>query len=147
LELLFALQGADFAYKEKAMKINELSLEQLENDFWGEPEFDSYVITACHKARKKPLSELSHEEIRLLIGQRIGLKYLLPMALDILEKEPLIEVTFYEGDLMNELIRLDISDWQDGEQLQRFKNLIKACCEMLRNSEDIKHEQMNIYIQ
>lgn len=140
------MQGADFAYKEKAMNTNELSLEQLENDFWGEPEFDSYVITTCHKARKKPLSELSHEEIRLLIGQKIGLKYLLTMALDILEIEPLIEVTFYEGDLMNELLRLDISDWKDCEQLQRFKNLIKACCEMLRNSEDIKHEEMDKYL-
>ncbi len=140
------MQGADFVYKEKAMKINELSLEQLENDFWGEPALDSYVVTVCHKARKKPLGELSHEEIRLLIGQKIGFKYLLPMALDILEKEPLIEVTFYEGDLMNELIRLDISDWQDSEQLQRFKNLIKACCEMLRNSEDIKHEEMDKYL-
>ena len=71
------MQGADFAYKEKAMKINELSLEQLENDFWVEPEFDSYVITACNEARKKPLGELSLEDIRLLIGQKIGLKYLL----------------------------------------------------------------------
>ena len=140
------MQGADFAYREDMMNSLTLSLEQLENDFWGEPTFDSYVVKTCHKARQKPLEELTYEEIRLLIGQKTGLKYLLPIAVDILEKEPLIEVTFYEGDLMNELLRLDISDWQETEQLDRFKKLVRSCGDMLKDAEDIRHERLTVYL-
>ena len=39
------------------------STEELENDYWDEATFDSYVITTCHKARQKPLKFLSNEEI------------------------------------------------------------------------------------
>ncbi len=79
---------------------NDKSLEELENDIWDKPGCKSYVVTTCFAARKKPLQELSNEEIRLLIGQKLGLKYLLPLAVDILKTDPLIEVTFYPGDLL-----------------------------------------------
>ena len=68
------------------------AIEELENDYWGEPTFGSYVIKTCHKARQKPIKALSNEEIRCLIGQKIGLKYLLPAAVDILKNEPLIDI-------------------------------------------------------
>ena len=93
--------------------MNNLSLEQLENDFWGEPVFDSYVVKTAHIARKKPLSQLTMEEIRLLIGQKIGLKYLIPIAVRELEKNPLLETAFYEGDLLAQLLSLDRYDWAD----------------------------------
>ena len=35
-----------------------MSIEELENDFWGEPTFGSYVVTTCHKARQKPIIEV-----------------------------------------------------------------------------------------
>ena len=34
-----------------------------------------------------------------MIGQKIGLDYLLPIAIKVLEKEPFIETDYYEGDL------------------------------------------------
>lgn len=30
------------------------SLEELENDYWGKPEFESYVVKTCHSMRKAP---------------------------------------------------------------------------------------------
>lgn len=59
------------------------SLEELENSFWEHNDFDSYVVQTVQAARKKPLRELSNEEIRVLTGQRVGLKYILPMAVAI----------------------------------------------------------------
>lgn len=144
LPLLFI--GQTLNVRRTNMNTNDLSIEQLENDFWGEPSLDSYVVITCHKARKKPICDLSYEEIRLLIGQKIGLKYLLPIALDILKKEPLIEVTFYEGDLMNELLRLEISEWKDSELLHRFKSLIESCFDILNNSEDIDNDRLRVYL-
>ena len=29
------------------------SIEELENDYWGEATFNSYVKITCHKARQK----------------------------------------------------------------------------------------------
>ena len=44
------------------------SIEELEDDYRGEPTFGSYVVTTCHRARQKPIKFLSNEEIRCLIG-------------------------------------------------------------------------------
>lgn len=103
------------------------SIEELDNDYWGEPTFDSYVITTCHKARQKPLKLLSNEEIRCLIGQKIGLRFLLPIAVETLKNEPLIDVTYFEGDLLLTLLRLDIEDWQDNEdELKHFIVILQS---------------------
>ena len=123
------------------------SLEELENRYTDTPDFHSYVVSSCHKARKKPICELTHEEIRLMIGQKMGLRYLLPRALDILENDPLIEVTFYEGDLLNELLRLDISDWDDmTPQQERFRCLLKKYMKSIEDCEEISSELLEKYI-
>lgn len=123
------------------------SLEELENRYTDAPDFPSYVVSSCHKARKKPLCELTHEEIRLMIGQKMGLKYLLHMALDILENDPLVEVTFYEGDLLNELLRLDISDWDEmPQQLERFRCLLNKYMKSIKGCDDISSELLEKYI-
>lgn len=102
------------------------SIEELENDYWGEAAFGSYVVTTCHRARQKPLKQLSNEEIRCLIGQKTGLRFLLPIAVDILKNEPLIEVTYFEGDLLLALLRLDIKDWElNRNELKRFTIILQ----------------------
>jgi hypothetical protein len=47
------------------------------------------------------------EDIRLLIGYGIGLQYLVPMALQILEKDPLAEGEDYVGDLLINVLDID----------------------------------------
>ena len=102
------------------------SIEELENDYWGEPTHDTYIIVTCHEARQKPIESLSDEEIRCLIGQKIGLKYLLPLAIELLEEDPLICVTHFEGDLLLALLRLDARDWADNQdELKNLKKIIQ----------------------
>ena len=61
------------------------SLESLEKNFWGEiPKDESYLVTTCHTLRKKQLKEFNTEDLRIMIGQNIGLKYLIPLALETL---------------------------------------------------------------
>ena len=123
------------------------SIEELENDYWGDPALDSYVITTCHKARQKPIRSLSNEEIRCLIGQKIGLKYLLPIAVGIVKKEPLIDITLFEGDLLLNLVRLDISDWEyNPNELQIFITIIFDNRSQIEISEDIPSELIETYI-
>jgi hypothetical protein len=93
----------------KAPKRERKSIEQLEGKVWPEPEPGyTWLIKSCHRLRKKPLDEFSPDDLRLMIGQRIGLLYLMPLAIDLLEKEPLIEASYFPGDLLkNALTNLD----------------------------------------
>src|ERR1700722_18461483 len=56
------------------------TLEQLEVEKWGRPPFPSNVVTTCHAMRCKPLRDLTDEELRLAIGQKMGLRFLMPLA-------------------------------------------------------------------
>ena len=123
------------------------SIEELENDYWGDPALDSYVITTCHKARQKPIRSLSNEEIRCLIGQKTGIKYLLPIAVGIVKKEPFIDITLFEGDLLLQLLRLDINDWKyNPNELQIFITIIFDNRSQIEISEDIPSELIETYI-
>jgi len=87
------------------------SLEQLENDYWGDPDYDSYVVTTCHFMRKKPLHEVTVEELRLVIGQGFSLDFLMPMAIGLLKQNILIEGDLYEGDLLANVISKKTFDY------------------------------------
>jgi hypothetical protein len=60
------------------------TLENLENDYWGNPNYDSYLVRRCHELRKIPLENFSVEDLRIMIGQQISLDYLIPLALEVL---------------------------------------------------------------
>ncbi|MBL7839767.1 MAG: hypothetical protein JNJ75_06480 [Cyclobacteriaceae bacterium] len=87
------------------------SLEELENDYWGKPEFESHVVKTCHSMRKKPLKEITVEELRLVIGQGFSLQYLIPMAIELLKSNILAEGDLYEGDLLTSVISTPTFDY------------------------------------
>lgn len=127
--------------------MKNLSLEQLENDFWGEPEFNSYVVRTAHNARKKPLSQLSNEEIRLLIGQKIGLKHLLPIAVEKLEENILLEASLYEGDLLENVLKLDKEDWNDNQsELELLTEIILNNKKLLLSTDEISNTLVEKFI-
>ena len=64
------------------------------------PKHDSYLAGTCHDLRSKPIDEFGIEDLRIMIGQSIGLKHLLPVALAQLEENPFAEGDFYPGDLL-----------------------------------------------
>ena len=112
-----------------------LTLEQLEKDVWPEPDFLSHVVVTCHNLRKKRLAEFTHEDLRIMIGQSIGLDHLLPKALDILDKDPLAAGDFYDGDLLRAILRVadQITD------KKAFKRLGAVCERALREDNGSLH--------
>jgi hypothetical protein len=81
--------------------VEKRSLEELEGKPWRRPEQGaSTVLHRCFEARKKPLSELTEADLRLLIGQDIGLVFVVPLAVSFLERDPLLEAEHYKGDLL-----------------------------------------------
>lgn len=88
------------------------SIEQLENDFWKETDFPTGLVERCYRYRKVPISDLTPAQLRTLIGQQIGLKYLIPLTLAILKNNILIEAEFYEGDLLSAVLDVDDKFWR-----------------------------------
>ena len=66
------------------MKSQSMTLENLDNEKWGSPDFSSHLVTECYRLRTVPLSEFTVENIRIMIGQGLSLEYLVPAALDLL---------------------------------------------------------------
>ena len=103
--------------KTKMKKIDySKSLEQLEKDYWDKPDYDSYVVTTCHSMRKKPLKDVTVEELRLVIGQGFSLGYLMPMAIDVLATDILAEGDLYEGDLLSNVVSVGTFDYWRSEK-------------------------------
>ena len=70
--------------------------------------------------------------------QKIGLRFLLPIAVDILNNEPLIEVTYFEGDLMLSLLRLDIGDLElNQNELEQFIAILQSNRSQIEMCNDI----------
>jgi len=118
------------------MKKNDhLSLEQLEKDAWPEPDYNSYLVATCHKLRKKRLSDFGVEDLRIMIGQSIGLKYLLPKAIETLRQNPFSEGDFYEGDLLIAVVRLPANNVPIDEV---YKEDLALVCQAALNSVEPK---------
>ena len=71
------------------------TLEQLDCQQWGEPNFDSWLIKRARELRKIPLNKFTVEDLRLMIGQGFSPEYLVPIALDVLKEDILAEGDYY----------------------------------------------------
>ena len=87
------------------------SLQELEHKDWGEPNFDSHLVKECHRLRRIPLKDFTTEDLRIMIGQNIGLDHLIPLAIEKLKQNPLAEGNFYPGDLLVNVLRVDSNFW------------------------------------
>ena len=94
------------------------SIEELEGDRWSEPELDSHLVLECHRLRKLQLRLFTVENLRIMLGQDIGSRYLVPIALEHLEAEPFAEGDFYPGDLLCSVLSLPPAFWSDNPELR-----------------------------
>lgn len=120
---------------ENKLKLN--TLENLEKNIWtiSNVNEESYLIKTCNHLRKKQLIDFSIEDLRVMIGQNIGLKYLLPMAIEILNENILAEGDYYEGDLLSAVLSSDVKFWEENktdyktffELFQKNESILKNC--------------------
>ncbi len=104
------------------------SLESLEKKTWPALSSDegSYLIKTCNSLRKKQLKDFSTEDLRIMIGQEIGLYFLIPLAIETLTVNLFAEGDYYEGDLLKSVLDLDNKFWEDNKDCWRQLNeLIK----------------------
>lgn len=104
------------------------TLENLEKKVW--PTFSSdegsNLIMTCNSLRKKQLQDFTTEDLRIMIGQEIGLYYLMPLAIEILTDNIFAEGDMYEGDLLKNVLDLDTKFWDDHKiYWQQLNDIIK----------------------
>jgi CDI immunity proteins len=94
------------------------SIEDLEIIAWPSPTLTSYVAQTCFDLRRKPLRDMTDEDLRLSLEQQIGVDYLAPLAIERLKVDPLIEARIYPGDLLQSLLELPPSYWQRNPRIR-----------------------------
>lgn len=113
------------------------TLTQLENHDWGPPAYDSQLVQTIHQLRYKPIEHSTDGDLRICIGQNLGLRFLVPLALARVESEPLLDASIYPGDLLVTLLRADREFWS--RQTDLAKRLLSV-------AEQISHiaEESNV---
>ena len=104
------------------------SLESLEKKTWPALSSDegSYLIKTCNSLRRKQLQDFTIEDLRIMIGQEIGLYFLIPLAIETLTDNLFAEGDMYEGDLLKNVLDLDTKFWDDNKNYwQQLNEIIK----------------------
>lgn len=134
--------------KPKSLNKNYMrSICQLEGWDWkGETiteEDDGMTAYRCYKLTQKPLKDLSPEDICFLIGQECGLPYLVPIALEILERDFFIETEYYKGDLVEALLQISDNnkyDYWPSHPVEKAR-----FCEMYKSNQQNMEEALGYF--
>lgn len=102
------------------------TLEQLEGDVWPAPapEHATNLVMKCHRLRKQDIATFTPEDVRVLVGQGISLPHMAPLALAILERDPLEEGAMgFPGAMLLSLVRE--TNWP---QLEGWSERVENIC-------------------
>jgi len=114
-----------------------MSLEELEGDYWSGPTSPTTLVASVHRMRKLPLRDLRTEDLRVAIGQEVGLAHLVPLALATLEQDPFAEGDYYPGDLLSAVAnKVGPSFWREEQDLaQRFRRILEQSLARISEAE------------
>lgn len=104
------------------------TLETLEKKMWPalSPDESSHLIKTCNSLRKKVLEDYTTEDLRIMIGQEIGLYFLMPLAIETLTNNLFVEGDMYEGDLLKNVLEINTTFWDENKSYwQALNNIIK----------------------
>ncbi|WP_331730729.1 contact-dependent growth inhibition system immunity protein [Streptomyces sp. NBC_01174] len=76
------------------------TLDELDPPRWAPPADATHLVRRLHEMRRVRLGELGPADLRILISQQVALPYVLPLTVHLLLEEPLLDASFYEGDLL-----------------------------------------------
>lgn len=110
------------------------SLEELDGERWGEPPAGSTgLVCAVHSLRKRPIGSLGATELARLIGQNVGTRWLLPLAVSILREDAPGQARggFYDDDLLSAVLTCPPSVWDDQPRLLReMKQVLRSLVDL-----------------
>ena len=117
-------------------------IEELEGDVWDEPDENATgLVLTCHRLRKVPIGQLSDDDLRLLLGQRIGAEWLVPITLDRLAEDPLAG-DLYPSDLLKAVLRTPPEFWPSHPDLLARLHEVKSGVEGARGEKSGTSDQL-----
>ncbi|MEV1049816.1 contact-dependent growth inhibition system immunity protein [Streptomyces sp. NPDC049887] len=123
------------------------SLEELEGRRWPEPSLDATgLVKAVHALRARPIGSLSVEELRRLIGQNVGLPYLIPLALEILRDTAPAQAAggFYDDDLLSAVLTVEPATWT---RMPQFAQELKTILATLTDLSPYIESDIQVFLQ
>lgn len=105
--------------------VREKSIDEIEGRSL-EPPYVSGMVERIAQARREPIGRLGLLDLRLLVSQREAPRYLLPLALEHLERDPLADAGIYRGDLLRAVLRNDDTYGADAELRVRVRGVLAA---------------------
>lgn len=112
------------------------SLQELDGDDWGEPKYNSNLVENVHRLRKIPLKDFTNEDLRLMIGQKFCLEYLVPIALERLAENEFVSGERYTGDLLCAILAIGHEFWKENVELHwEFNSIVigvNTCLDALK---------------
>jgi len=123
-----------------------LSLQDLTGRKEGDSEdAPTPMVAAIMGSWKKPLKELSDEEIGRLVVQHYGYPYLLDLVWPKLEADPLLDGGYYPGDILSNLIRADSNIWADRPEYKaRLDELYRRALKRPDDENDVFRETLQL---
>ncbi|KZB81772.1 hypothetical protein AVL48_07300 [Amycolatopsis regifaucium] len=111
------------------------TLDDLEPP-WGDPPPDATgLMTTVYRLRRKPIRDFEVEDLRVLLGQQVSVEVLVPLALPLLEADPMAEGRYYPGDLLAAILMVREPYWRKHpDHLARLREVIR----MARETGDVK---------
>lgn len=105
-----------------------MTIENLEKQDFGNPnEAPTNMVKRCLELCKVPVDKFTVEDLRLMIGQEFSLQYLIPLAIEHLQKDIFAEGDYYPGDLLNNVLSVDTKFWTANRDLwTKINELIKS---------------------
>ncbi|MFD8419705.1 contact-dependent growth inhibition system immunity protein [Streptomyces sp. NPDC059466] len=96
------------------------SIEDLEGRRWPDPPSDATsLVRAVHALRKSPISDLTVEQLARLIGQDVGLPWLLPVGVEVLRSEAAEGAAggWFDDDLLTAVLTRNATTWAEVPEL------------------------------
>ena len=112
------------------------SIEELTGYYWCAPEFESNVVLKSHAMRRKPLAELTLDDIRTGVMQQIVVSYLVPLALEVVEKDPYAESQAFPAEVTVALLNIPIEFWIAHKDLRNRLQCVYERVEATKDDQD-----------
>jgi hypothetical protein len=69
------------------------------------------IVARADKMRRKRVKDLTVQELRMMIHQNSSIKFLVPLAIERLQINSLLQGEGYEGDLLNAVLTVEKKFW------------------------------------
>jgi hypothetical protein len=93
------------------------SLKQLLGPLMKDTTDRSALATTCRALYERPLKDFTVENLRVMIGQDIGLEFLIPLAIEVLQENPFAAGDYYPGALLSVVMQVEAGFWQTHQDL------------------------------